>query len=246
MAIQQPIAFFDFDGTLTYVTCLHQLLLIRRELSSGWTEWMWYVTFCLRIPIFYILYKRDPTLFNNYYFREFTGFDTQQVKNSITNRVVPFLRCAVFSDAEQEIKSLKKKGYRIILISASLREVIEPVAQSLGIHDFIATELAVADGKYSGHIQGDCIDNHVKAMKIKAFIKERGLSLVDSVGYGNSRGDIPMLETVSRSIVINPDKRLRRWANRKKCAIKNWPRPAVPCLRIYFSDKFKIEMNNHP
>src|SRR5690606_37098999 len=53
-----------------------------------------------------------------------------------------------------------------------------------------------------------------KARAVLALAEEEGIDLASSFAYGDSMHDVPILSTVGHPVAINPDRRLRRHAQR--------------------------------
>lgn len=103
------------------------------------------------------------------------------------------------------LRQLKKEGYLLLIISGSHHELIEQIGQYYGFDDWIGTRYERTGSSFSGNKR---IPSHDKAAVLREFIDKHGLSIEGSVGIGDSKSDIPMLEIVERPIAFNPDKEL--------------------------------------
>ena len=93
-------------------------------------------------------------------------------------------------------------GDRTVLVSASLRPYLEPVAVALGIDHVICTELEAVDGILTGEIvDGNC-RGPVKAARLQAWMG--GAPLADGVlwAYGDSSGDDELLALATHGVRI--------------------------------------------
>jgi HAD superfamily hydrolase (TIGR01490 family) len=120
-------------------------------------------------------------------------------------------------------------GERIVLTTATNRFLTEPIAARLGIADvdLIATGLQVQDGRFTGANEGVLNMREGKVLRLVAWLKEQGIgetALTDATFYSDSSNDLPLLGTVGRAIVVDPDARLRREAARKGWPVIELPR----------------------
>ena len=153
---------------------------------------------------------------------------------------------AVAEAAEQAAKSLEAKvapyarpliahhqseGRPAVLASTSPGHLIKPLADRLGFDDVIATRYAVADGRYTGHLDGGFVWATGKLDAVRRWASANGVSLADSYAYSDSIYDVPLLSAVGHPVAVNPDPRLRVFS-----LARRWPQlwldvpPGVPKL----------------
>lgn len=219
----EKIAFFDFDGTLTPTNCIYYFVIIKFFYYGSITRWLWLLYFFLQVPIFYILDKFSAKYFNRYFYSKFSGMNSKRVAQIIESRVTPYLSCQLYTHAEQEIQQRLQQGYKVVVISGSWYDVVFPVVKNLGISECLATHLDVKNGRLTG--KGEVAVDNGKVALMKRYAKSKGAHLQNAIAYGNSRWDIAMLESTKHAFAVNPDKNLRRWADKNKAQLKTWSRP---------------------
>src|SRR5207302_9393372 len=64
-----------------------------------------------------------------------------------------------------------------------------------------------------------------KAVAIREVAEREGIDLAGSYAYSDSATDTPMLEAVGHPIAVNPDRELRREAERRGWQIRDFRRP---------------------
>jgi HAD superfamily hydrolase (TIGR01490 family) len=111
----------------------------------------------------------------------------------------------------------REAGRDVIVVSASGHEVVDPIAALLGADTVIATQMVIADGRYTGDFAFYAY-REAKAVRIRRLAAERGYELADSYAYSDSITDLPMLEAVGHPTAVNPDRALRRAAIQR-----GWP-----------------------
>lgn len=114
------------------------------------------------------------------------------------------------------INLLKKKGFRIIAISGSNLEFIENYKRLLNLDSIYGTEFQVLNGKYNGGIKINMALSESKESTIKK------LSNIDKIiGFGDSKEDVSILESVKIPVAVNPQPDLELIASRKSWEILN-------------------------
>src|SRR5205823_2986084 len=115
-------------------------------------------------------------------------------------------------------------GRRVYIVSSSPEEVVKPLAEHFGVTDVLATRAKVEDGKYVGEIER-YVYAEGKADAIRDIAAELGIDLGNSFAYSDSITDLPMLEAVGNPVAVNPDRDLRREAEKRGWQIRDFRRP---------------------
>lgn len=105
-------------------------------------------------------------------------------------------------------------GHEVWLVTASPLEIGELIARRLQATGALGTVAEHKDGFYTGRLVGDLLHGQAKATAVRRLAEERGIDLARSYAYGDSANDIPILSEVGHPCPINPDRRLRRHAQR--------------------------------
>ncbi len=124
----------------------------------------------------------------------------------------------IYPQAIERINFHQKQGHEVILVSKSIKNLIEIIKDYLQLPFSIATELEVKDGVLTGKIKGNVIHGEEKLMAVKRLILEKNWDLKESYAYGDHYSDLPLLEAVGHPCVVNPDRKLKRIAQKN-----NWP-----------------------
>jgi len=100
-------------------------------------------------------------------------------------------------------RTLKRLGYRIALVSGGFTEVIQPLADELGVDAVRANGLEVADGVLTGRVRGPVIDRAAKAAALCEFAEQFGIPLGSTVAIGDGANDLDMLAVAGHGIAFN-------------------------------------------
>jgi HAD superfamily hydrolase (TIGR01490 family) len=135
------------------------------------------------------------------------------VRDNLETIIVPYL----YDEARDLVAFHHAAGRDVIVVSASGHEVVDPIGALLGADTVIATQMVIADGRYTGAVAFYAF-GEAKAAKMRALATTRGYTLADCYAYSDSITDLPMLEAVGHPTAVNPDRSLRRAAARR-----GWP-----------------------
>ncbi|PZS28919.1 MAG: HAD-IB family hydrolase [Pseudonocardiales bacterium] len=146
-----------------------------------------------------------------------TGWDVSQVREIVSETLHEIIDPIVYDEAVELIGKHKSEGRDVVIVSSSGEEVVGPIGAMLGADHVLATQMHVADGRYTGEI-GRYAYGPEKAVAILALAEERGYDLAGSYAYSDSVTDVPMLEAVGHPFAVNADRALRKVA-----ADRGWP-----------------------
>ena len=103
------------------------------------------------------------------------------------------------------------------IVSATLQEVVQAIADDLGFDGALGTVCEVRDGVYTGRTRR-ALHAANKAEGVRELAEAEGFDLAECTAYSDSHTDLPFLEAVGHPVVVNPDGELRRIA-----AARGWP-----------------------
>ena len=203
-------AFFDFDETLL-------------EVESGrlGIQWLWdrrlvppgYILKILVANFFYqrrlLSEERMVKLMLTYYKKKRLAEFQEGAEIFYKDYLKPRLAPGILS----RVQFHKKEGHLLVLISGSVRYLLEPVAKDLEFDHLLCTDLEVGKnglmtGKPAGRV---CVDHHKKKLTLK-LAQQLELDLEKSYAYGNHHSDLPLLETVGNPQVVEPTSILEKIA----------------------------------
>ncbi len=107
------------------------------------------------------------------------------------------------------INDHRQRGHELLIITATNRFITEPIAQSMGIKNLIASEGEIVGGYYSGEPSGTPSYHTGKVIRLYQWLEERKSSLEDAWFYSDSHNDLPLLELIDNPVAVDPDDALR-------------------------------------
>lgn len=115
--------------------------------------------------------------------------------------------------AQTTLRTLRRLGFHIGVVSGGFRQVIEPLAHELMLDYVAANQLEVVDGKLTGRVVGPVIDRAGKAKALRDFAQQAGVPLEQTVAVGDGANDIDMLATAGLGVAFNAKPALREVAD---------------------------------
>ena len=100
-------------------------------------------------------------------------------------------------------RTLARLGYHLALVSGGFHEVIDPLADDLGIHHVRANRLEVLDGHLTGRVIPPIVDRAGKADALREFAAEHGVPLSRTVAIGDGANDLDMLSVAGLGVAFN-------------------------------------------
>lgn len=121
----------------------------------------------------------------------------------------------IYPEVLAEVHRHQDEGRLTFIVSAAGSDMVESLAQVLGMDGGIGTRYVVEDGAYTGALDGPFVYGRGKVTAIESLAEEQELDLEGSWAYSDSASDLPMLELVGNAVVVNPDAPLLEVARRE-------------------------------
>jgi phosphoserine phosphatase len=112
----------------------------------------------------------------------------------------------------------RDSGHTLVLTTATNRVVSALTAADLGVDHYLATEVEMVDGRFTGRTQGVLNMRTGKVERLRQWLQAQGQPesvLKQAAFYTDSINDLPLLSVVRRPVVVDPDPRLESAALRK-------------------------------
>lgn len=195
---QRTIAAFDFDGTLTRSDTLPQFIIHaigrRRFLTALIRTAPWLAAY--RIGL-YSNSRAKERLFSAC----FRGMSRRQFSEAAASFTSTLLSTLLRHDTVKALNRHVSEGHTVYIVSASLRDWIEPWAIAHGVTGVLATEAAIdSHGRLTGRFARRNCHGHEKVNRILEAEPDRQSYRL--VAYGDSSGDTPMLDMADEPHLI--------------------------------------------
>ena len=101
------------------------------------------------------------------------------------------------------IRTLKKLGHGVGLVSGGFSQVVDPIAKQLGIEHVRSNTLEIVDGVITGNLLGAIIDRAGKAIALKEFASLENVSPGNTIAIGDGANDLDMIAAAGLGIAFN-------------------------------------------
>jgi phosphoserine phosphatase len=108
------------------------------------------------------------------------------------------------------VRTLKRLGYELAVVSGGFTQVVEPIVEDLGIDHLAANRLQLDAGVLTGELEGRVVDRAGKAAALVRFAAEAGVPLARTIAVGDGANDIDMLAAAGLGIAFNAKPAVRQ------------------------------------
>jgi HAD superfamily hydrolase (TIGR01490 family) len=211
----KPVAFFDVDGTIFRSSLLIEIVeqLIKEGAFPAEAEEMYRES--------YNSWRNREGSYDEYINDVVQSFVTH-IKGvhygtlaDIGRRVVAIQSKRVYRYTRDLIGELKKEGYTLIAISQSPKTVLDEFCEQYGFDKVYGRiyEIGPQD-RFTGVVSEEHLIKNKSNIVKRIFERHPELSREHSIAVGDTDGDIPLLESVTRPICFNPNQTLYTHAKR--------------------------------
>lgn len=104
--------------------------------------------------------------------------------------------------AQELIDGVHAAGGRVGVVSGGFHELLDPLAERLGLDFCLANRLEVADGRLTGRVLGDIVDADSKARALEEWAAASGTPLSRTVAVGDGANDLRMLDRAALGVAF--------------------------------------------
>lgn len=112
-------------------------------------------------------------------------------------------RVVVTKGVPELITAAHAAGGRVAVVSGGFHEIIDPLAEQLGLDHWRANRLHTADGKLTGTVFGPIIDPESKAAALREWAAAFGVPLQQTVAIGDGANDLRMMAQAGLSVAFD-------------------------------------------
>ncbi len=215
---KQPVAFFDIDGTLFRSSLLIELVesLIKEQVFPFDARDRYYSE--------YVAWLNREGSYESYikavidtYLENIKGVHYGDLAD-IGKRVVSLNQQRVYRHTRNTIIELKQEGYYLVAISQSPKTILDEFCRGFGFDKVYGRiyEIGPQD-KFTGVVTDEHLIENKAAIAQRVF-KKGEVDPTHSIAFGDTEGDISLLESVTDPVCFNPNKKLYHYAKKRQ-----WP-----------------------
>ncbi len=135
--------------------------------------------------------------------RVLAGIDAGHLQRVATVFAEEHLAGHLRADVRDRLEWHRGRGDKVVIVSASPEAYVKVIGDRLAADAVIATRLEVgADGRMTGRYQGANCRGQEKLRRLRQWIDDSGAAPEKLWAYGNSRGDLRMLEAADLGVNV--------------------------------------------
>jgi HAD superfamily hydrolase (TIGR01490 family) len=211
-------AVFDVDGTLLPSTSMERMAVKRLAMAGVVTVPM-LIRFVLTGVKDLARGGVPELLRNKRYFQglaedDLTAFSEEMVRRAVVPRIP--------AAARKEMEGLRRRGFRILLVSGAPECMLHPLALALDADAAVGTVLEVRGGRFTGGVVGGHLYGPAKTFILKEKAEELRLDFKTSVVHANDATDAEHMRLFGTAVAVNPRPGLLKEAARRGWTIVRW------------------------
>ena len=153
------------------------------------------------------------------------GWDQGRVSAIVEDALTTVVEPIIYAEALELMADHRRAGRRIVIVSASPEEIVNPIGRLLDVDDVLASRSQVDhEGRYTGEMAFYAY-GPFKVDAMEDLAARRGIDLAASYAYSDSYTDLPMLEAVGHPVAVNPDRPLAKAARDRGYEVRSFARP---------------------
>jgi len=104
--------------------------------------------------------------------------------------------------ARELVDAVHAAGGLIVAVSGGFHEVLDRLGVSLGLDDWSANRLELADGALTGNLAGAIVDSVAKARFLSHYAAAHDIQLSRTVAVGDGANDLDMMRVAGLSVAF--------------------------------------------
>ncbi len=218
MYTRTRLAFYDFDGTLVSGNVVRRYAFFARNHPSKLKAVLKFSKLVASVPLLVGLDLYSRRLFNEYFYREYRGMQREWLLDLGERLFLEEIRPTIYAGSKELVEADRRQGFRPVLVTGELDFALAQVARYFGFDAVISNALIYEKGAATGAVAAPLIAEQEKVKAIRQLCRQRDVEPAQCKAYSDSFSDAPMLESVGSPVAVNPDRRLRRIAQKR-----GWP-----------------------
>lgn len=103
---------------------------------------------------------------------------------------------------ERLIAAVQAAGGRVGVVSGGFHELLDPLAERLGLDHCRANRLEIVDGRFTGRVLGAIVDAEAKADALAEWATASGIPLARTIAAGDGANDLKMLGVAALGVAF--------------------------------------------
>ncbi len=212
--------FFDLDGTL--IQGQSQKIILLHLWRKGQLPGLTFVFIFFWFLLYKLGFAPNVSWVMERAYSLLKGVKTSELDELLQSIVSKKIRNQIFPEALKIIRKYQRENYKVGIISTSIDPLVQILVERLGLDFGRGTKLEEKKGVFTGRILGKVLYGQEKARVVRALAVKQKWDLKKSYTFADSFSDLPFLKTAGHPVVVSPDWRLRKKAEKLHWPIHYW------------------------
>jgi phosphoserine phosphatase len=115
--------------------------------------------------------------------------------------------------AAELVAAFHAAGHVVAVVSGGFNQILQPIAEGLGLDYWVANELEIADGALTGKVIGEVIDRAAKEKYLREWAAREGIPMEHTIAVGDGANDLDMLGAAGIGVAFNAKPAVRAVAD---------------------------------
>ena len=115
--------------------------------------------------------------------------------------------------AAELVAAFQAAGHVVAVISGGFNQILQPIAEGLGLDYWVANELEIVDGALTGKVIGEVIDRAAKEKYLREWAAREGIPMAHTIAVGDGANDLDMLGAAGIGVAFNAKPAVRAVAD---------------------------------
>ena len=142
-----------------------------------------------------------------------------------------YVRPHISATARALLAGHRNSGHMLAIATSTNRFLAEPIATELEVANLLATEPEYDGRRFTGRVAGMPCFREGKLQHLRDWLQRENLVPTETWCYSDSHNDLPLLESASHPVAVNPDPKLAQFAAHRRWPIMRIRGNAAPAVR---------------
>ena len=196
-----PVAFFDFDGTLTKGDTMMPFLKFVVGLPKYYLKLI--IVSPILVAYFLKLIRNDlaKQIVFKLYLSGYSIDELFKLGERFSEEIIPTMLRA---EGMERLRWHQAQGHECILVSASIDAYLHYWSNSNGFESALTTSLETKKGLITGSIKGNNCHGEEKVSRVMAYMPQ--VKEGESYAYGDTSGELPLLSMSNHGFMYSKNK----------------------------------------
>lgn len=205
----RELVVFDLDRTIVFDNCSFSFCkyLVAKKVLP-FSSIFYSLIYSLKHTFFGMSLKE---LHESVFSRLLRGKSLKEIESHVEPFLQDYLMSRLYAPVFARLRLAQHLGHYTLILSNSPSFLVKKVAQFLGVSDWRSTHYAIDKQQHLSHVES-IMQGEEKALCVKEVAAILCIGQEKISAYSDSYLDLPLLLSAGTPVVVNPDRKLRRFS----------------------------------